>query len=253
MEVPVVRAAWTVCLLVAATYAVCAQQPFRAGVDLVHFGVSVVDKQGQPVVGLKPEDFEIIENGKKQSLQFAQLVTNYLKKDQLQEAIDSSKKFKNSHLARVVAAGLYEFQHDLTTGTVDVPGHDPIEAAERAIEREALITTADMKKGLSGLATIGTTAPFIGLFGTVIGIINAFKGMALTGSGGIAAVSTGIAEALVTTALGLFVAIPAVWLFNIFMNKIERFQVEMSNSASTLLDYFIKRRGAGIKLGMRAS
>ena len=199
------------------------------------------------------ERFIYYAKAKKQSLQFAQLVTNYLKKDQLQEAIDSSKKFKNSHLARVVAAGLYEFQHDLTTGTVDVPGHDPIEAAERAIEREALITTADMKKGLSGLATIGTTAPFIGLFGTVIGIINAFKGMALTGSGGIAAVSTGIAEALVTTALGLFVAIPAVWLFNIFMNKIERFQVEMSNSASTLLDYFIKRRGAGVKLGMRAS
>jgi biopolymer transport protein ExbB/TolQ len=109
-----------------------------------------------------------------------------------------------------------------------------------------------MKKGLSGLATIGTTAPFIGLFGTVIGIINAFKGMALTGSGGIAAVSTGIAEALVTTALGLFVAIPAVWLFNIFMNKIERFQVEMSNSASELLDYFIKRRGATSKVGARA-
>jgi biopolymer transport protein ExbB len=190
---------------------------------------------------------------KKQSLAYARLVTGFLKQDKLQEAIDSSKKFKNSHLARVLAAGLYEFQHDIASGTADVPGHDPIEAAERAIEREALITTSDMKKGLSGLATIGATAPFIGLFGTVIGIINAFRGMALTGSGGIAAVSTGIAEALITTALGLFVAIPAVWLFNIFMNKIERFQVEMSNSASELIDYFIKRRGAGIKLGARAS
>ncbi|MGH9318140.1 MAG: MotA/TolQ/ExbB proton channel family protein [Thermoanaerobaculia bacterium] len=190
---------------------------------------------------------------KKQSLAYARLVTGFLKQDRLQEAIDSSKKFKNSHLARVLAAGLYEFQHDISSGTADVAGHDPIEAAERAIEREALITTSDMKKGLSGLATIGATAPFIGLFGTVIGIINAFRGMALTGSGGIAAVSTGIAEALITTALGLFVAIPAVWLFNIFMNKIERFQVEMSNSASELVDYFIKRRGAGIKLGVRAS
>jgi biopolymer transport protein ExbB/TolQ len=190
---------------------------------------------------------------KKQSLAYARLVTGFLKQDKLQEAIDSSKKFKNSHLARVLAAGLYEFQHDIASGTADVQGHDPIEAAERAIEREALITTSDMKKGLSGLATIGATAPFIGLFGTVIGIINAFRGMALTGSGGIAAVSTGIAEALITTALGLFVAIPAVWLFNIFMNKIERFQVEMSNSASELIDYFIKRRGAGIKLGVRAS
>jgi biopolymer transport protein ExbB/biopolymer transport protein TolQ len=190
---------------------------------------------------------------KKQSLAFAKLVTLHLKQDKLQEAIESSKKYKQSHLARVVSAGLYEFQHDLQSGTADVVGHDPIEAAERAIEREALMTTADMRKGLSGLATIGTTAPFIGLFGTVIGIINAFRGMAMTGSGGIAAVSTGIAEALITTALGLFVAIPAVWLFNIFTNKIERFQVEMSNSASELIDYFIKRRGAGVNLSARAS
>ncbi len=199
------------------------------------------------------ERFIYYNKAKKQSLAFAKLVTGFLKQDKLQEAIDSSKKFRNSHLARVVAAGLYEFHHDLQSGSVDMPGHDPIEAAERAIEREALITTADMKKGLSGLATIGTTAPFIGLFGTVIGIINAFRGMAMTGSGGIAAVSTGIAEALITTALGLFVAIPAVWLFNIFMNKIERFQVEMSNSASELLDYFIKRRGAQQAAAARAS
>ena len=194
------------------------------------------------------ERFLYYRKAKKQSVDFARLVTGYLKQDKLQEAIDSSKKFKQSHLARVLAAGLYEFQHDISSGTADTPGHDPIEAAERALEREALITTADMKKGLSGLATIGTTAPFIGLFGTVIGIINAFRGMAMTGSGGIAAVSTGIAEALITTALGLFVAIPAVWLFNIFMNKIERFQVEMSNSSNELIDYFIKRRGAGAQL-----
>lgn len=190
---------------------------------------------------------------KKQSLAFARLVTGHLKHDKLSEAIESSKKFRHSHLARVVSAGLYEFQHDVSSGTADIEGHDPIEAAERAIEREALITTADLKKGLSGLATIATTAPFIGLFGTVIGIINAFRGMALTGSGGIGAVSAGIAEALVATALGLGVAIPAVFMYNFFLNKVERFQVEMSNSASELIDYFIKRRGAGVKLGIRAS
>src|SRR2546426_2825759 len=199
------------------------------------------------------ERWIFFSKAKKQSLAFAKLVTLHLKQDKLQDAIDSSKKYKQSHLARVVSAGLYEFQHDVSSGSSNIVGHDPIEAAERAIEREALMTTADMRRGLSGLATIGTTAPFIGLFGTVIGIINAFRGMAMTGSGGIAAVSTGIAEALVTTALGLFVAIPAVWLFNIFTNKIERFQVEMSNSASELIDYFIKRRGAGVNLSVRAS
>jgi biopolymer transport protein ExbB len=194
------------------------------------------------------ERFLYYRKARNQSVAYAKIVTQYLKQDKLQEAIDASKKFKNSHVARVLSAGLYEFSHDIKSGGSNIKGHDMIEAAERAIEREALVTTADMKKGLSGLATIGTTAPFIGLFGTVIGIINAFRGMAMTGSGGIAAVSAGIAEALVTTALGLFVAIPAVWMFNIFMNNIERFQVEMSNSANELIDYFIKRRGAGAQL-----
>jgi biopolymer transport protein ExbB/biopolymer transport protein TolQ len=194
------------------------------------------------------ERFLYYRKARNQSVAYAKMVTGFLKQDKLQDAIDASKKFKNSHVARVLSAGLYEFSHDIKSGGSTIKGHDMIEAAERAIEREALVTTADMKKGLSGLATIGTTAPFIGLFGTVIGIINAFRGMALTGSGGIAAVSAGISEALVTTALGLFVAIPAVWMFNIFMNNIERFQVEMSNSSNELIDYFIKRRGAGAQL-----
>ena len=66
----------------------------------------------------------------------------------------------------------------------------------------------------------------------------------MNGAGGLGSVSAGIAEALVTTALGLFVAIPAVWLYNYFLNKIERFQVEMSNSSSELIDYFMKRQTA---------
>src|SRR5512143_905554 len=76
------------------------------------------------------ERFIYYSKARKQSLAFARLVTGYLKQDKLQEAIDSSKKYKNSHLARVVAAGLYEFHNDLVSGTADVTGHDPIEAAE---------------------------------------------------------------------------------------------------------------------------
>ena len=193
-------------------------------------------------LGVSIERWWNYKKAKQQSVRFALEVGQLLKQEKLKEAIDLAKKYKNSHVAKVVSAGLLEFAYEAHGGSI--AGHDVVAAAERAIEREALITTADMKKGLSGLATIGTTAPFIGLFGTVIGIINAFKGMALTGSGGIAAVSTGIAEALVTTALGLFVAIPAVWLYNLFLNKIDRFQVEMSNSASELIDYFMKRQAA---------
>src|SRR6185369_12910937 len=187
----------------------------------------------------------------KQSLAFAKLATENLKHDRPQAVIDAAQKYPQSHLARVVSAGLQSFQFENQTSPLSEL--EIVEAASRAVERSALLTTSDFKRGIGSLATIATTAPFIGLFGTVIGIINAFRGMALTGSGGIGAVSAGIAEALVTTALGLFVAIPAAWMFNYFQNKLERLQVEMSNSSSELLDYFIKRRGAGVKLGMKAS
>jgi biopolymer transport protein ExbB len=97
-----------------------------------------------------------------------------------------------------------------------------------------------MDRGLSGLATIGSTAPFVGLFGTVVGIINAFKGISSEKSTGLGAVAGGISEALVTTAFGLFVAIPAVWMFNYFNNRVKNFDVEMTNSSSELIDYFLK-------------
>jgi len=188
------------------------------------------------------ERYMTFQKAKHQSVKFALEVGQLLKQDKLREAIDLAKKYKNSHVAKVVSAGLLEFAYEAHGAAAQ--GHDTVAAAERSIERASMMTTADLKKGLGGLATIATTAPFIGLLGTVIGIINAFRGMAASGAGGLGSVSAGIAEALVTTALGLFVAIPAVWLYNLFLNKIERFQVEMSNSSSELIDYFMKRQAA---------
>ena len=176
----------------------------------------------------------------RQSLAFAKLATENLKHDRPQAVIDAANKYPQSHLARVVSAGLQSFQFENQTSPLT--DLEIVEAASRAVERSALLTTSDFKRGIGSLATIATTAPFIGLFGTVIGIINAFRGMALTGSGGIGAVSAGIAEALVTTALGLFVAIPAAWMFNYFQNRLERLQVEMSNSSSELVDFFMKKQ-----------
>lgn len=177
---------------------------------------------------------------KKQSLQVAVGITPLLKLHKLAEAIAfaKDKRFRHSHLAKVLAAGLTEFQYQASEELP--PDFDIVDSGKRAIEREALMTTAEMKKGLGNLATISTTAPFIGLFGTVIGIINAFRGMAISGSGGLGAVSAGIAEALAATAFGLFVAVPAVWMYNYFQNKVERFNVEMANASSQLIDYFIK-------------
>lgn len=186
------------------------------------------------------ERWLVFRKAQKQSLAFAKLATEHLKHDRPQAVIDAANKYPGSHLARVVSAGLQSFQFEV--GTSPLSELEVVEAASRAVERSTLLTVADFKKGVGSLATIATTAPFIGLFGTVIGIINAFRGMAMTGSGGIGAVSAGIAEALVTTALGLFVAIPAAWMFNVFTARIERLQVEMSNSSSELIDFFMKKQ-----------
>ncbi len=184
-------------------------------------------------------DRAIAYNGaRKQSRQFAPAVAGALREGKLDEAIKIADRYSKSHLAKVVVAGLQEFRaHQLST---EIPGEE-IEASRRALERSEAIVHAELKRGVSSLATIGSTAPFVGLFGTVVGIINAFKGIASQKSTGLGAVAGGISEALVTTAVGLFVAVPAVWAFNYFTNRIEAFDVEMGNSSSELLDYFLKR------------
>lgn len=183
--------------------------------------------------------FILFRSAKKQSLLFIAKVGNLLKQNKLDECIDLSKGFKSSHLAKVFSAALLEFKANTAEGT----DYNIIEAAKRSIERVTVKTAADMKRGLGTLATVGATAPFVGLFGTVVGIINAFQGMHATGSGGIGAVAGGISEALVTTAFGLFVAIPAVWFFNYFTNKSDLVAIEMSNASSELVDHFVKVTG----------
>ena len=175
---------------------------------------------------------------RKQSRQFAPAVAGALREGKLDEAVKIADRYKKSHLAKVVVAGLQEFQaHQLSS---EIPGEE-IEASKRALERAEASVHAELKRGISGLATIGSTAPFVGLFGTVVGIVNAFKSISAEKSTGLGAVAGGISEALVTTAIGLFVAIPAVWMFNYFTGKIEAFDVEMGNSSSELIDYFLKR------------
>jgi len=193
-------------------------------------------------LGLMIERWLTYNAAKKQSLKFATQATQLLKQNKLKEVIQLSKTYKKSHLAKVVSAGLYEFTYEQENPGAQT-SFDVIEAAKRAIERATAMTGAELKRGIGALATIGSTAPFVGLFGTVFGIIHAFETMAVAGGGGLGTVSAGIAEALYTTAFGLLVAIPAVWAFNYFTNRIERFNIEMSNSANELIDFFIKQRG----------
>jgi biopolymer transport protein ExbB/TolQ len=177
---------------------------------------------------------------KQQSRQYAPKVAQALKNSNIDEAINISDKHKDSHLAMVVSSGLKEFAAH--QGNTEISS-DELEASKRALERAIAVKTAELKRGLSGLATVGSTAPFVGLFGTVVGIIGAFVALAQAESAGIGAVGAAIAEALVATAFGIGVAVPAVWLFNYFTNKVTSFGVEMENSASELIDYFIRQRG----------
>jgi biopolymer transport protein ExbB/TolQ len=175
---------------------------------------------------------------RKQSREFAPRVAGALREGKLDEAVKVADRTKKSHLAEVVTAGLQEFRSYGSGGAIS---EDQIESSRRALERAEAIVHAKLKRGLGGLATIGSTAPFIGLFGTVMGILNAFQQIATQKTAGIGAIAGGISEALVTTAFGLLVAIPAVILFNYFTNKVEAFDVEMDNSSSELIDYFIKQ------------
>jgi len=177
---------------------------------------------------------------RKQSRVFTPAVAECLKEGKLDEAVALGEQNNKSHLAKVLVSGLHEMQAHAKSK--EIPG-ETIEAAKRALERATAIGIEDLKRGLNGLATIGSVAPFVGLFGTTVGIINAFQGMKTEETAGIAAVAGGIAEALVATAFGLFVAVPAVMAFNYFTGRVETFTVEMDNSSSELIDYFLKKRG----------
>jgi biopolymer transport protein ExbB/biopolymer transport protein TolQ len=179
----------------------------------------------------------------KETQKFAPEFSRFLQEEQMEGAIALSQKYKRSHVARALAGALEEVKPLLRDGA-NVTAND-INSAERAIERNTLILAAELKRGTGLLATVGATAPFVGLLGTTMGIVNAFRGMASGGgSGGLGAISAGIAEALVTTAFGLLVAIPAVWIYNYFTTKSDFLTVEVTYSGKELVDYLIKNVGA---------
>jgi biopolymer transport protein ExbB/biopolymer transport protein TolQ len=192
--------------------------------------------------GVAIERYYTFSQARKQSKLYAPQVAKHLKEGRLKDAlsVSQSKTYQYSHLAKVVLSGLqeYQFQHD-AGGALN--RDDLVDTVRRAIQRATALTSNDLKKGIPSLATIGATAPFVGLLGTVVGIINAFHSIGISGSGGLGTVSAGISEALVETALGLVVAIPAVWMYNYFTGRLEYFNVEMDNSSSELVDYFIKK------------
>jgi biopolymer transport protein ExbB/TolQ len=189
-------------------------------------------------VGVMIDRWLLFRKAQRQSLKFVTATRRLLAETKLDDVVEEAKKYQKSHLARIYSTAILDLHVYRDTGHIVEGFEDTIRSAT---EREGVMVTQEFKQGLSGLASIGATAPFVGLFGTVVGIMNSFFGMAAAGAGGIGAVAGGIAEALVNTAAGLFVALPAVWGFNYFLGRMERVNSEMSNASSELVDYFIKK------------
>src|SRR3954464_4736332 len=179
----------------------------------------------------------------RETRRFAPLFSRAIQEENLDGAIALAEEKKTSHMARVLGEALSEVK-PLLRDRATITAAD-INSAERAVERQMLIITAELKRGLGILATTGATAPFVGLLGTTMGIVTAFQGMSASGgSGSLAAITGGVAEALITTAFGLLVAIPAVWLYNYFATKIDFLTVEMTYTSKELIDYLIKSVGS---------
>jgi biopolymer transport protein ExbB len=174
---------------------------------------------------------------------FAGQFSRSIQEEQLDQAIALAEKNQLSHVARVLGGALQEVK-PLLRDRATITAAD-INSAERAVERQMLIVLSEFKRGLGVLATVGSTSPFVGLLGTTMGIVTAFNAMTAGGNaGGLAGIAGGIAEALITTALGLMVAIPAVWFYNYFTTKIENLTVEMTYTSKELIDYLIKSVGS---------
>jgi biopolymer transport protein ExbB len=165
---------------------------------------------------------------------FAAESGDHVREDLIDRVIDEAAKYPQGHLPRMVRTGLTTYRH--ARDTADVSALSPAERTRRHMERYRDDMGADLRRGLSVLASVGSVAPFVGLLGTVLGIISAFQGIASTGSGGLSSVSAGISEALIETALGLAVAIPAVLAFNYLSTVIARDEMALNTAAGELLD-----------------
>lgn len=181
--------------------------------------------------------------------QFAPDFARALRENRVDDAVSLAHQHDGSHLARVLGEAL-----ERASPLLDDPelAGRAIESAERVVQREQIRLATELKRRLSALATIGATAPFVGLLGTVVGITNSFMGIARTGGGGIEAVAGGVGEALITTAVGLLVAIPALWLYNYFIARLEELFAELAYVSDELIDWLSLRR-AGVVMNYRVA
>lgn len=164
---------------------------------------------------------------------FALHATQLLQSHQYAEVVAYSQQHNKSPLLWVLGEGARAFLRATKTPG-QVAAH---ELVRRELERKSEELYASIRRGMSLLASVGSVAPFVGLLGTVVGIIASFQGIAKEGSGGLGAVSAGISEALVVTALGLLVAIPAVLGFNYLNTAADNLMRGVDQARSELVDF----------------
>jgi biopolymer transport protein ExbB/biopolymer transport protein TolQ len=197
---------------------------FARGIALTLTAMSVAS------LGVMVERWRAFARSQRESLGYAKAVSGALKAGDW-EAAAKTPWTTGGHLGHVLGAGIQSFLRAGASGDLAV------DSLARALERTSQRETANLKKGLGLLATVSSAAPFVGLLGTVAGIINTFQIMNEKGGGDIKNVSGGISEALVTTAYGLLVAIPALVAFNYLNGRADAFAVDVSEASNELLDH----------------
>jgi biopolymer transport protein ExbB/TolQ len=192
-------------------------------------------------LGIALERWIVFLRGRRQSLSYMMALDKHLADAALDKAAAAAKQHDKGYLAAVLGAGINEFLRETAKTGNSRSREEYVTDTEHALQRAGDRQVQELKRGLGVLASVGSTAPFVGLFGTVMGIVNAFAEIGKTGSAGFATVSAGIAEALVTTAFGIGVAIPAVMLFNYFTNRVEQVGTDINEAGSALVDHLRKR------------
>jgi biopolymer transport protein ExbB len=175
------------------------------------------------------------------SKRFANEARRILKTERPEHIVAAANAVKGSHLAKLLGTGMQTFNEFQAQGGKLAP----IEATKRELVRKNEALAAEVRRGMSVLASVGSIAPFVGLLGTVVGIIEAFQGIAKEGSGGLGAVSAGISEALVVTAFGLMVAIPAVIFYNMLATQSDAILRNLEQAKGEFLDFLENRFGKG--------
>lgn len=173
----------------------------------------------------------VFARAQKHSKKFAFHAGEMLRDRRFVDLVEAAEAETRTPLARLIGQGVRTYLHKAARS------RQAVEMTRRELEREAERLSSQIRRGLSILATVGSVAPFVGLLGTVVGIISAFRGIAQEGSGGLSAVSGGISESLVETALGLVVAIPAVFFFNLCSTRSDALVRGLDQASGELLDH----------------